>query len=197
MFKRTLPLLAVLLMAVSVAQAAEPQALRIGVANTTRIFSEMQELKDLKQKMDADQRLLQGVNQEKQGKLASLKAERDALKQDTPQAQDKNAEYLRTAIEYETWAKLTEANLQRQLKIQTKSLFDKIEAATAEVAKQKGLDLVLTDQHPEFPEDLDRLTVDQVRGLITARSVLYASEKVDLSSAVLAALDAKYKSPAK
>ena len=197
MFKRTLPLLAVLLMAVSVAQAAEPQALRIGVANTTRIFSEMQELKDLKQKMDGDQRLLQGVNQEKQGKLASLKAERDALKQDTPQAQDKNAEYLRTAIEYETWAKLTEANLQRQLKIQTKSLFDKIEAATAEVAKQKGLDLVLTDQHPEFPEDLDRLTVDQVRGLITARSVLYASEKVDLSSAVLAALDAKYKSPAK
>lgn len=197
MFKRTLPLLAVLLMAVSVVQAAEPSALRIGVANTTRIFSEMQELKDLKQKMDGEQRLLQGVNQEKQGKLASLKAERDALKQDTPQAQDKNAEYLRTAIEYETWAKLTESDLQRKLKMQTKGLFDKIEAATAEVAKQKGLDLVLTDQHPEFPEDLDRLTVDQVRGLITARSVLYASEKVDLSSAVLAALDAKYKSPAK
>ncbi len=199
MLKRTLPLLAILLVASSVLHAADPQpaSLRIGVANIAKIFADMQELKDLNQKMDADRRLLEGVNQEKQTKLKALKAERDTLKPETPQAQDKNAEYLRTAIEYETWAKLTEVNLQRQLKVQTKALFDKIEAACAEVAKQKGLDLVLTDQRPDFPEDLDRLTVEQVRGMITSRSVLYANDKVDISSAVLAALDATYKSAGK
>ena len=197
MIKRTLPLLAILLLAVSAAQAADPQPLRIGVANTTRIFSDMQELKDMNQKMQADRKLLEGVNVEKRTKLDALKTERDLLKSDTPQAQDKNAEYLRTGIEYETWAKLTEVNLQRQLKMQTKALFDKIEAATAEVAKQKALDLVLADQRPEFPEDLDRLTVEQVRGMVTTRSVLYANDKVDISSAVLAVLDAKYKSAGK
>lgn len=203
MLKRTLPLLAMLLVAGSIVHAADPQpqpqaqSLRIGVANIAKVFADMQELKDLNQKMDADRRLLEGVNQEKQTKLKSLKAERDALKPETPQAQDKNAEYLRTAIEYETWAKLTEVNLQRQLKVQTKALFDKIEAACAEVAKQKGLDLVLTDQRPDFPDDLDRLTVEQVRGMITSRSVLYANDKVDISAAVLAALDAKYKSAGK
>ena len=197
MIKRTLPLLAILLLTVSAAQAADPQPLRIGVANTTRIFSDMQELKDMNQKMQADRKLLEGVNIEKRTKLDALKTERDLLKSDTPQAQDKNAEYLRTGIEYETWAKLTEVNLQRQLKMQTKALFYKIEAATAEVAKQKALDLVLADQRPEFPEDLDRLTVEQVRGMVTTRSVLYANDKVDISSAVLAVLDAKYKSAGK
>ena len=197
MIKRTLPLLAILLLAVSTVQAADPQPLRIGVANTSRIFTEMQESKDMTLKMQADGKLLEGVLVEKRAKLDSIKAERDALKANTPQAQDKNAEYLRTAIESETWVKLTQVNQQRQVKIQTKALFDKIEAATGEVAKQKGLDLVLTDQHPAFPEDLDRITVEQVQGLITARSVLYVNDKVDISSAVLAALDAKYKSPGK
>ena len=197
MIKRTLPLLAILLLGVSTVQAADPQPLRIGIANTTRIFSEMQESKDLTLKMQADRKLLEGVLVEKKAKLEGIKAERDALKADTPQAQDKNAELLRTTIESETWLKLTQANQQRQVKVQLKAVFDKIEAATAEVAKQKALDLVLTDQRPELPEDLDRIPVEQVQGLLTARSVLYANDKVDISSAVLAALDAKYKSAGK
>jgi Skp family chaperone for outer membrane proteins len=199
MLKRTLPLLAILLVAVSAARAADPQPapLRIGVANITRIFVDMQEAKDLNQKLQADRKLFEGVAKERRAKLESMQAERDALKPETPQAQDKNAELLRAAVEFETWFKLSELDAQRQLKRQTKVLFEKIEVATGEVAKQKGLDLVLTDQRPELPDDLDRLSVDQVRGMITARSVLYANDKVDISAAVLAALDTKYKSAGK
>lgn len=197
MLKRSLMLTAVLLVGVCAAQAADPQPVHIGVANITKIFVEMQESKDLNQKLQSDRKLFEGVANEKQAKLNSMKAEREALKPDTPQAQDKNAELLRTAVEYETWFKLSELDVQRQLKRQTKALFDKIEAGVAEVAKQKGLDLVLTDQRPELPEDLDRLSVEQVRGMISARSVLYANDKVDISAAVLAALDAKYKSAGK
>lgn len=199
MLKRSLPLLAVLVLGMSVAQAADTPAAvsHVGVANTARIFADMQELKDLRQKMDQERKLLEGVDREKREKLNSLKAERGTLKPDTPQFQEKNAELLRAAIEYETWGKLNQADFQRLQKTQMKGLFDKIEAATAEVAKKKGLDLVLTDQRPDFPDDLDQLNVDQLRSLITARTVLYAGDKVDISADVLAALDAKYKAAGK
>ena len=170
---------------------------RIAVANTARIFSEMQELKDLQVKLQSEQKLLTGVNGEKRDKLNALKAARDALKVDSPQYQDKNAELLKAAIEYESWAKINDADMQRNQKLQMRRLFEKIEQAVGEVAKQKGYDLVITDQRPDLPDDLDKLTLDQLRALINSRNVLYAGEKIDISNDVLALLDARYRAGAK
>ncbi len=170
---------------------------RIAVANTARIFSEMQELKDLKTKLQSEQKLLTGVNIEKQDKLKAQQAARDALKMDSPQYQEKNAELLKAAIEYETWAKINDADMQRNQKLQMRRLFEKIEQAVIETAKQKGYDLVITDQHPDLPDDMDKLTLDQLRTLINSRNVLYAGEKVDISNDVLAVLDARYRAGAK
>ncbi len=172
-------------------------ATRIAVANTARIFSEMQELKDLRVKLQSEQKLLAGVNTEKRDKLSALKSARDALKVDSPQYQDKNAELMKAAVEYEAWGKINEANVQRDQKLQMRRLFEKIEQAVAEVAKQKGYDLVVTDQRPDLPDDVDQLTLDQLRALINSRNVLYANEKADISNDVLALLDARYRAAAK
>lgn len=202
MFKKLLGVAVLGLLAVHFASAAEgasaPAAgAKVAIANTVKIFNEMQELKDLRQKMDSDLKLLDGMSREKRERLNNLKNQRDTLKPDTPQYQEKNAELLRSAIEYETWGKLNQANAQRDQKMQTKMLFQKIEAAVAEVAKQKGFDLVLSDQRPELPEDLDNIQVEQLRALITSRTVIYAAEKIDISSDVLALLDQKYKAAGK
>jgi outer membrane protein len=188
-------LLGLIALTSSAAMAAEPT--KIAVANTAKIFSEMQELKDLKTKMESERKLLEGVDRETREKINALKSARDALKSDTPQYQDKNAELLKAAIEYETWGKLNQANFQREQKLQMKMLFKRIEDAVTEVAKQKGFDLVLTDQRPDLPDDIENISVDQLRSLINARSVLFASEKVDISNDVLAALDSKYRAGAK
>ena len=74
-----------------------------------------------------------------------------------------------------------------------KNLFDKIVAATTAVAQQKGLDLVLADQRPDLPENLGQISVDQLRAILNGRNVLFSSEKVDVTQAVIAELDAKYK----
>jgi Skp family chaperone for outer membrane proteins len=170
---------------------------RIAVANTARIFSEMQELKDLRAKLQSEQKLLAGASAEKQDKLKAMQAARDTLKTDSPQYQEKNAEWLKAAIEYEAWGKINEADMQRNQKLQMRRLFEKIAQAVAEVAKQKGYDLVLTDQHPDLPDELDRISLDQLRNLINSRNVLYAGEKVDISDDVLAFLDARYRAGAK
>ena len=188
-------LLGLVVLTASAAMAAEPT--KVAVANTAKIFSEMQELKDLKAKMESERKLLEGVDREKREKINALKSARDALKSDTPQYQDKNAELLKAAIEYETWGKLNQANFQREQKLQMKMLFQRIQDAVAEIAKQKGFDLVLTDQRPDLPDDIENMTVDQLRSLINARTVLFANEKVDISNDVLALLDSKYRAGAK
>lgn len=170
---------------------------RIAVANTARIFNEMQELKDLRVKLQSEQKLLAGASAEKQEKLKAMQAARDALKSDSPQYQEKNAEWLKAAIEYDAWGKINEADVQRTQKLQMRRLFEKIEQAVVEVAKQKGYDLVITDQHPDLPDDLDRVSIDQLRTLINSRNVLYAGEKIDISDDVLAILDARYRAGSK
>jgi Skp family chaperone for outer membrane proteins len=74
-----------------------------------------------------------------------------------------------------------------------KTLFDKIQTAVAKIAEQKGLDLVLAEAHPQLPDDLDQINVDQLRAVINSRNILYSNSKVDISDEVIALLDAEYK----
>lgn len=179
----------------SVAFAAEPT--KVAIANPGRIFSEMQELKDLRGKMDSEKKLLEGVDREKREQVRAIEAARDALKVETLQYQEKNAELLKVSIEYETWGRLNNANFQREQKLQLKLIYQKIEEAVAEVAKQKGFDLVISDQRSEMPGEIDRLNIEQLRAIINSRAVLYAGEKADISNDVLALLDAKYRGASK
>jgi Skp family chaperone for outer membrane proteins len=73
-------------------------------------------------------------------------------------------------------------------------IFNKITAAIQEVATAKGIDLVLAEQKPEFPPNLDQINADQLRVLINSQNVLFNSPQVDISTDVIAAMDAKYKS---
>ena len=179
----------------SAAFAAEPN--KVAIANPGRIFSEMQELKDLRGKMDSEKKLLEGVDREKREHVRAIEAARDALKVETLQYQEKNAELLKVTIEYETWGRLNNANFQREQKLQLKLLYQKIEEAVAEVAKQKGYDLVISDQRSEMPAEIDRLNIEQLRVIINSRAVLYSGEKADISNDVLALLDAKYRGTSK
>ena len=70
-------------------------------------------------------------------------------------------------------------------------------AQAIEFMEKNRYDLVITDQHPDLPDDMDKLTLDQLRTLINSRNVLYAGEKVDISNDVLAVLDARYRAGAK
>ena len=179
----------------SIALAAEPT--RVAIANPARIFNEMQELKDLRIKMDSEKKLLEGVDLEKRQKMQALEAARNALKPETPQYQEKNSDLLRATIEYETWGRLNNANFQREQKMQLKLVYGKIEEAVAEIAKQKGFDLVISDQRSDIPDDLDRMNMDQLRSIINSRTVLFSAATVDISNDVLALLDAKYRGAAK
>lgn len=183
----------VLLGALALPSAAQAQA-KIAVANTARILNDLQETKDLNQKIQNDLRALETERQTREQKVKDLQAVRDALKPDAPQFNEKNKDFLQARIEYEIWIQLQRANLEREQKVQMRQLFNKIEQTVAEVATQKGIDVVFAEQRVDIPDNLDNINVDQLKAVIGQRNVLFHSVATDLTNDVITALDAKYKS---
>ena len=145
--------------------------------------------------MNTDSKTIQDTAFQKQQKIKSLTDQRDNLRPDSPQYADKNKELQAAKIDLEVWAQIQQGDIQRENKQQTKALFDKIVNSVAEVATTKGIDLVIADQHPELPDDfLEKATLDQVRGLLGQRNVLYSAPQVDITQDVITSMDAKYTS---
>jgi Skp family chaperone for outer membrane proteins len=168
--------------------------IKIATVNAARVFNEIQETKDLKGKMENDQKTLQAQDLDKKTKLKDLQSARDALKPDAPQYEKANQDLMQAAVDYEVWQRVQGTNIQREQKQQMLNIFNKITSAVGDVAAQKGLDLVIAEQKPDIPDNLDQVNVDQLRLLINQRNVLFSTPAVDISSDVIAAMDAKYKS---
>lgn len=166
---------------------------KVGTANPVRIFSEVQETKDLKQKLENDRRQLEATEKDKRQRLQDLQQRRDAVKPDAPQWAELNREFEGAVIEFQVWQQVSKVNFERLQKQQMRSIFDKIIDGVRHVATQRGLDLVVTDQRPELPENLDQIDLNQLRVLINQRNVLFSDPKLDISADVINYLDAKYR----
>src|SRR5262245_8883549 len=167
--------------------------LKISTVNAAKVFNEIQETKDLKSKMENDQKNLQAEDLKRKTDLKDLQSARDALKPDAPQYNDANDKLMRAAIDYRVWQEIKGAEIQRTQKMEMLKIFTKITISVSEVATAKGIDLVLAEQRPEIPDNLEQINVDQLRLLINQRNVLHSTPAIDMSNDVIAAMDAKYK----
>jgi Skp family chaperone for outer membrane proteins len=193
---KTVAIAVVVMLALTVAAApARAQGggeLRIATANAGRIFKDMQETKDLQEKVNAELQNLQSEQTARQQKITELKQARDLLKVGTPQYDEANRKLTQAAVETEVWGKMAQAELQRTQKAQIKMLYDKVTAAIGEVAQQREIQLVLATEQIDL-ENLDSMTSQQLSARLSQRDVLYSAASVDISDDVLAVLDRKYK----
>jgi Skp family chaperone for outer membrane proteins len=165
----------------------------IAVVNPVKVFNEMQETNDLKQKVNAEGQAFRNEAKAREQKVNDLKAQRDLLKSDSPSYAELNKQLVQAAVDARAWSEITNAQAQLSQKLQMKGLFEKIAAQVAEIAQSKGLELVIAMGQQNFPENLDQITVDQLGGMFGQRTVMYANPKLDITQEVIAALDAKYR----
>jgi Skp family chaperone for outer membrane proteins len=185
--------LAIFALAPAHAQAPVAAVERIAVASPGQVFNSIQETKDISQQREATHKSLEAQRQQKEQKVRDLTQALQLLKADSPGYADKRSEAESASVEYDVWVKITQADQERDAKLQLRALWDKVTAAVAEVATQKGYDLVLADSREEIPDDIDRVTGEQLQALIHTRNVLYASAQTDITQDVIALMDAKYK----
>src|SRR5258708_7921969 len=96
--------------------------IKVAIANPARVFREIQETKDLNQKLENDRKAFEAQAREKQEKIKALKDERDQLKPDAPQYNERNKALLDAAVDYKVWGEIMQADNQRNQKQQMKQL---------------------------------------------------------------------------
>jgi|SRR5688572_18860551 len=194
--RRSLAMIVLGLFALAPGRLAVAQDLpKIASVNLVKVFGEMQETKDLQQKMDADRKALEDELQKRTKELNELKQQRGYLQEGSDEANKKNKELIEKTVSLNTWRELINQDQLRQRKMQFKTLFEKIEIATKEIAEQRKIDIVIVEHRPDFPagDVMEQLNLEQVRGLINQRTVLFNSGRFDITGDVVASLDAKYK----
>jgi Skp family chaperone for outer membrane proteins len=195
-FRRTRAALAAGLILSATPAFAQQKQIRVAVVDPSRVFNEMQETKELRTALESERQRLSATSKEKEAELENLKKQRQFLKPGTAQEEDANNQLMQKAMEYEVWSKYAKLNAERNQKKQMRALFAKIEAAAGEVARQQGIDVVITDHSPELPEAMEGISIEQLRLILNSRHVLYASDNADISGAVIALLDARFKNAA-
>jgi Skp family chaperone for outer membrane proteins len=192
MRRATLATLVVGFLAALPAAAQSAGGTHVGVVNTNKVFNSIQEVIEMKAKFEADQKQFQTQAQAHNAELANLQQQRDnGPKPDTAQWDEATANLEKLKLKYEEELKLAQVTFSRTFARQLKQIFDKIQDTTGEIAQSKGLDIVLTE--PEFPKNVQDMTPENIQAMNFQRNVLYVSPSVDITEAVTAAMDAKYK----
>jgi Skp family chaperone for outer membrane proteins len=179
------------------AASAEPGPTRIGVMNMDRVFQDLQEAKDIRARQESEQKEFKDLQAAHKAELDGMVAEISQLKPDSPQYEDKTTALQQKSVQYELELKLKQLNMGREQNKLMKSVYDEIEAACADIAKKRGLDLVMSQVRPEFPPNVQDQNPDAIRTLIQQRTMIYVSPTIDITSDVITALDAKYRANGK
>ena len=122
-----------------------------------------------------------------------LKNQIHNLKPDSEQFDAKLVEIDEQSAKFETEDKLRQAVLLREINLKKKKLYENIMAVTADLAKRKGIDVVMIYNDVQIPIGVSEMSPDQLNGVLAQRQMLYVSPKVDLSDEVATALDAQVK----
>jgi Skp family chaperone for outer membrane proteins len=171
---------------------ADDLPLKIAICNPLKIATQVQEYKDMVEKVKADSTNLESQLDQRKEKIKSMSDELKLLLPDSPQYAEKNNDLIQYQIETEVWTKMQQIDQTRKQKTNTKALFDKIQAAISQIAKDRGFNLVLADHSADIPDDLDNITPEQLNNLLIERTVLYEDSRLDITQDVVIALDKAY-----
>ncbi|MDQ3440955.1 MAG: OmpH family outer membrane protein [Planctomycetota bacterium] len=174
------------------AQGQAPAAggqFKIATASAAKIFMGMKEKTDVRAKIEQQVKQLREEEQSRRQKVQDVQQQMELLKPDSPQYEEANKTFMAAAIEFKNWGEVSQAQAARHEKLLTKMLFDKITAAIAAIAKERGIDFVVAEQPPFAVE---RMTPQDLQQAMVQRQVLYANASLDLTQDVIGRLDEQY-----
>ena len=169
--------------------AATRAATRMAVCDIVQVFNSNQKAKDVRNVLDGKRKSVAAENETRGKALDAKRMELAAYKEGSPQYEKTLQDMQRMGMEHKIWMEMKNADLLREHRRYTKQLYEEILAVIAQVAKQRGIDVVLyVEREVVQTEDTRELLT-----MIERRKVLYASDQVDLTQTVLARLNEAYR----
>ena len=167
-------------------RAADNKCLKIGVVSVRKIFQDCKRNTKYRKDMTAERDKLEN-------ELESMSKDIDASKSKLKMLKQGSADYLsgmKDVFDKQASLQAKQEYFKRQMDMREQTvveqLFKDVIKATGEVAKDKGLDIVLEKSEPDLPAaNTNELTLT-----ISTYKVLYSAGCEDITDAVMAKVDA-------
>lgn len=160
----------------------------IAVVNLTSLFDKFRMTRDLEDLFAGRRESITAEAESRRDDITFKRNELQQFKPDTPDFQQREEALIEAEIGFQVWLEVQERRLKNEHKNWLVEIYKNVEQVIAKLAADRGIDLVLTYN------DLDLGAPDSVafKQQILLRTVLYASNRSDLTTSVIAKLDADY-----
>lgn len=173
------------------APVAADRPAKIAIVNPAKVFSEMQETKALRDKLEARRKELLNKEVEQRQAIEGLINQRAQFKPDHPKYIEMSEQIDLQKGQLQLWGLVTKASVDRDQKKMLKTLYDKIEVAVGEIAQDRNIDLVVADGRQELT-NLEDVSPEELRRALNSRNILYSNKSVDITELVITILDKKF-----
>ncbi|HUS48179.1 MAG TPA: OmpH family outer membrane protein [Phycisphaerae bacterium] len=178
----------VLATALGQSRPAQPAATKVAVCDVVEILGNCQQSTDLNAELLNRRKAMEIENQKREKAAKDLEQELRGLDPESDQYEKRQVELEKMRADNDNWWQLQERQLQRWYVKVTKEVYQKIIVAVAQVADERGAQLVLYKSHLGLVGQDVTLVMEQ----ISRRSVLYSESSVDVTAAVLTRLNDQY-----
>jgi Skp family chaperone for outer membrane proteins len=167
-------------------------AVRIGTCNVAKVFESLDERKAVETDMKTKVGNHNAEVARRRKAIEELQGQRDELKPESPLYQQKTEELVSAATQLEVLVKLKQDEMMRLEKQHMARLYDQVRQACKAAAGVHKLDLVVAERPADSAREMNRLTGDQLRLLLSTSEVLFASNEVDLTQEVILELNKQF-----
>ena len=171
------------------AQTAAPAPTRIAICDLVDVFNNYQRAKDLTAKLNERRLAIKAEGKKRSDAIDALRQELDSYKQGTKKYKETVHQIQWQSLQAQGWLKYQDALALEEHRDLTKEMYKEIREMIAQLAKQRGISVVLQREPGEIETD----DTTQLLRQIYNQKVLYSAEELDITEAVLLSLNQAYR----
>lgn len=179
----------------SLAQDPAPTGVgtRVAVCDVVQVFNSYTRAKDLTTTLNDKRQEVKAEADKRTSVIESIQLELQGLLPGSKEYERKFNDVQRMAIERKAWLQYQEALVMRDHHRLTKEMYEQIIEMISQVARERGIQIVLYRMRSELESKETRELLQQIE----RRRVLYAADGIDMTETVLNRLDEKYRASKK
>lgn len=162
---------------------------KVAVCHLGDLFLKYQRAEDMLKELDNERVTFIAEAQKRIGNLKDLSLRLEGYKEGKPEHEKLFDEIESVTIELEVWKKMRQGRILAKHMAMTKVIYQQMNEAIAEVAKERGIDLVIQFD----PQKIEAKNVQEWQMKVQLRQVLYSDPKMDITASVLQKLDETYR----
>lgn len=161
---------------------------KVAVCNLGDLFSKYQRARDMLDKLEKKRQEFVAEGQKRIAVLENQTQQLGGYVEGKPEFKKLDEKIVSGTIELEVWKKMQQRSILTSHMAMTKVIYQQMRETIAEVAKERGIDLVIQFD----PQKIEAKNAQEWQMMVKMRQVLYSDSQMDITAAVLQKLNETY-----